>query len=380
MNKKIIFICFSFFIGGCSSINPFSEDEKVKTEQNKTFSYYADKSVTSLEVPPDLTAPGYEKSFRLEKINSGLDMKMVSLSDKDAPLIEDRITTSFEDIKIEKDGSIRWLSVGKDAETIWQLAKEFFKSQGFVIEKENKKTGVFQTNYLENRTRPKLPKSSLNLIKQAIQDFGKSYSLASLDSYRIRIEPVGDNKTDVFLTLSQLKEVISKVEGNIQHTVFEESDKDYSIETEMLYTFMVYLGGDRSAAREKIIASNESKSNKPSIEINDSINGYAKLTFNLNLNETWDNLSWAFDQLRIDVEDKDILEKTFYITEARTADKGIMSSIFGDDAIKKNYQIALKEIPNSKTEVYFNDISELNEKETKQFSYDFFNKVLEQFK
>ena len=115
MNKKIIFICFSFFIGGCSSINPFSEDEKVKTEQNKTFSYYADKSVTSLEVPPDLTAPGYEKSFRLEKINSGLDMKMVSLSDKDAPLIEDRITTSFEDIKIEKDGSIRWLSVGKDA-------------------------------------------------------------------------------------------------------------------------------------------------------------------------------------------------------------------------------------------------------------------------
>jgi len=131
---------------------------------------------------------------------------------------------------------------------------------------------------------------------------------------------------------------------------------------------------------KKIIASHESKSNKPSIEINDSINGYAKLTFNLNLNETWDNLSWAFDQLRIDVEDKDILEKTFYITEARTADKGIMSSIFGDDAIKKNYQIALKEIPNSKTEVYFNDISELNEKETKQFSYDFFNKVLEQFK
>jgi len=77
---------------------------------------------------------------------------------------------------------------------------------------------------------------------------------------------------------------------------------------------------------------------------------------------------------------KIFLKKTFYITEARTADKGIMSSIFGDDAIKKNYQIALKEIPNSKTEVYFNDISELNEKETKQFSYDFFNKVLEQFK
>ena len=91
-------------------------------------------------------------------------------------------------------------------------------------------------------------------------------------------------------------------------------------------------------------------------------------------------MSWAMDRIGIDLQDKDIKEKTFYISESRTADQGIISKLFGDEAIKNVYQIQLKEIAQNTTEVYFNDITEKNEQKTIDFSYDFFNKVYKQFK
>ena len=208
-----------------------------------------------------------------------------------------------------------------------------------------------------------------------LQDIGKSYSLASLDRYRIRIEPSTNNKTEVFLTLDQMQEVISKTDNNVVHTVFQAAPKNESIEVEMLYNLMVFLGGDAATSREKIINSSV-KEETAIFELKDSINGYAKLVVNINVVEAWDNISWALDQTRVDIEDKDFIEKTFYINDARTSDKGISSLIFGEDAIKKSYQIVVKKISENASEVHFNDVSELNEKETKEYSYDFFKKLL----
>jgi len=99
------------------------------------------------------------------------------------------------------------------------------------------------------------------------------------------------------------------------------------------------------------------------------------LGVNLNPNEVFNNISWALDQMRVDVYDKDNLEKTFYINEAKTSDKGIISDLFGEEALKKKYQIAIKQISKDLTEVYFHDVSEINEKDTKEFSYEFFTKL-----
>jgi len=371
-------LLFFIFISGCS-FNPFSEEDK-QPESAFSFNYYSDKSVSSLEVPPDLTKPDIQNSFRIQKIAKNVQLNEVNLSNKENNKEIDTILKIPTDIKLMKSGSSRWLSVEKDSETLWELSRDFFKSQGFTLEKENKKTGIFQTNYLENRPRPRLPSSNLNIIKQMLQDVGSVYSLATLDSYRIRIEPQKEGRTEIYLTLSQLKEVISQETTDVQHTVFQQTEKDSSIEIEMLLDLMAYLGGDTAGAREKILEASEKKSSKVIFKIEDSINGYAKLTSSLNVNDTWDNISWALDQMRIDIDDKDMMENTFYINSARTSDLGVMSMIFGDDAIKKSYQIIVKQKSANQTEVYFNDVSELNEKETKDFSYDFFRKVVEQFK
>jgi len=367
-------LLLTLFISGCFYPDLEKNNDSL-TKENLTFNYYSDKSVSSLEVPPDLTSPNYQNAFRLNNLAPNAKKNFISNSEDNE---NSEILKSSSDIQIMKDGARRWLEIDKDSETVWQLSLDFFKKMGFNIEISNKKTGIIQTNFLENRPRPNLPKSSINVIKQVFQDFGKSYSLGSIDRYRIRIEP-NNNKTEVFLTLDQMQEVVSKTDGNVSHTVYQAAVRNESIEVEMLYKLMVFLGGDAATSREKIISSSV-KENTPIFEIKDSLNGYAKLVVNMNVVEAWDNISWALDQARVDIEDKDFMEKTFYLNAARTSDNGISSLIFGDDAVKKSFQIVVKKISENESEVYFNDVSELNETETKEYSYDFFKNLLKHLK
>jgi len=203
-----------------------------------------------------------------------------------------------------------------------------------------------------------------------------NYTLPTVDSYMIRVEPISENTTQVHLSINSMAEVITGVDKN-RHTLWQKQERNIPLETEMLYSLMVFLGGDEATSREKIINSQED--NKIDITLLDGFNGYAKIRFNLPFLETWDNLSWAITQMDIDIYDRDLKERTIYIKTARTADKGIWSKIFGESAINQTFQLQLKQIDSNYTEVYFVDISEENEKETKDFSYEFLERILKSF-
>jgi len=363
-----------FFISGCftSQQKEIITDNRVELGDIK-INYYSDKSVTSLEIPPDLTQPNYENSFRLSEFVSDVDANMVNLSNNP---IENEKSKDFliipSSIEVKKSGNRRWLVVDKSPNVIWDLSKQFLKEQGFVIKKINKSIGTMETDYLENK--PEIPAKSLGMIRSffAATVENVSYTLPSVDKYKIRIEPLGEKKSEVHLSLSSMAEVITG-SGSNETTLWQEKDKDLALETEMLYLLMTYLGSDAATARQKISSAKE-VGNIP-VSLADGLNGYAKLVFKINMPETWDNLSWAISELNINLEDKDIKEKTFYIKESRDSDKGIMSSIFGDDAIQMVFQLSLKENEKNITEVLFHDVSETNEKETKEYSYQLFRKI-----
>jgi len=375
---NISLFLLSLFLSGCilqdqkqSSIDINSKNKEV------TINYYANNSVTSLEVPPDLTSPSYENSFRLSEFASGIDTNMVNLTNSEIENNDKKILVAPSDISVKKSGNRRWLEVNKDSETIWKLSNQFLKELGFTIKNSNKKIGIMETNFLENR-KPEIPAQTMGFFRSALQSTieNVNYTLPSVDKYKIRIEPKSDFITEVYLSVNSMAEVISG-SGNNETTLWQNSEKDYALEAEMLYRLMVYLGGDSAKAREKIISAKDN--NKVVVNVKDGLNGYAKLVFNLNLIDTWDNISWAISETNVQVEDRDIKERAFYINLARTADKGIMSKIFGEDAILNTYQIQLKSIDSSLTEVYFQDISEANEQETKEYSYDFFNQLQKLF-
>ena len=370
-----IFI-ISIFLGGCFSSNV--TEEKLPELGQMKINYYANKSVTSLEIPPDLTSPETQNSFILSELVPDIKESVISFSDtKDAGV--KKILSNPVGIKVKKNDHQRWLEIDNTPENVWTLAREFLKLEGFILEKENKKIGIIETDYLENR--PDIPDQSLGFIRSALgRAFNQKYTFAKLDKYRIRIEPIDKGeRSELYLSLSSIQETVNEglvKDPNKESAVFwKPVEKDISLETEMLYRLMVYLGGED--VKNKII---ETKSEQKVIaSLQDGINGYAKLVFDLNLLETWKQISWSIDQNNLDVEDKDILEKAFYIRTARTADQGIISKILGDEAIKLTYRITLKEIEENKTEVYFSDVAEENEKETKEYSYDFFKMILSKF-
>jgi len=373
------FIFIVFFLNGC-----LSDDQKQTIKENRIelgdikINYYSDKSVTSLEVPPDLTSPSYENSFRISEFADGIDPNIVNLTDDESKTPRTPIILAVPaDIEVKKSGTRRWLVINKKPEIVWDLSRQFLKQQGFVIKKSNKKIGIMETDFLENK--PEIPAKSMGFIRAALQSQidNVSYTLPSVDSYKVRIEPIDSgNKSEVHLSVSSMAEVITG-SGKDETTLWQSQERNVPLENEMLYQLMIYLGGNSADAREKIV--NAKEEGKIAVSLADGLNGFAKLQFSLNLIDTWDNMAWALSDLNVNLEDKDIKEKTFYIQVARTSDKGIFSRIFGEDAIFKSYQLQLKEISQNLTEVYFNDVSEAYEKETKEFSYDFLGKIQKLF-
>jgi len=372
------FIFIVFFLNGC-----LSEEQKQTIKENRVelgdvkINYYSDKSLTSLEIPPDLTSPSYENSFRLSEFVRNVNPNVVNLTNNDLDKEPKKILVAPTDILVKKSGNRRWLIVDKAPDLVWDLSKQFLKEKGFVIKKSNRKIGIMETDFLENK--PKVPAKSMGLIRSFFESQidNVSYTLPVVDSYKVLLEPIDSGtKTQVNLSIFSMAEVISG-SGKNETTFWQASEKNFALETEMLYSLMVYLGGESASAREKLLDAREE--GKVSVELKDGFNGYAKLVFKLNLLDTWDNMSWAITESNLELEDKDLKERAFYIKTARTDDKGIMSKLFGEDAIFKTYQIQLKSINDSITEVYFNDVAELNEKETKDFSYEFLGKIQKLF-
>jgi len=368
-----IFI-FSIFLSGC-----FSNEEVKPSERelgNLKINYYSNKSVTSLEIPPDLTSPEMQKSFVLSDFVSGVKENYVDFSDSQEKV---KVLSNPTGINVKKSGQMRWLEIDKNPDDVWILVREFLKLQGFSLEKDNKKTGILETNFIENR--PDIPDSSLGFIRGVLgRALDQQYTFASVDKYRVRIEPLDDGKrTSLYLSLTSLEEIVDpRIDDPKRYgeTAWKYREKDLILETEMLYRLMVYLGGDD--VETKILKAKDQKIILAKVQ--DTINGYAKLVLDLDILDAWEKLSWSIDQNNIDLEDKDIKERTFYIVSTRTSDKGIMSRLFGDEPYKKTFQLVLKSTGTQTTEVYFNDVSEENETETKEYSYDLFNQLASSFK
>jgi len=377
---KIVFLNFflALTITGCvDSVIDSSENLKRDIDPgNIPMNYYADKTVKSLVVPPDLTKPNVQNSFRVSEFVSDINETIIDFSGSEKT--KDEVTKILEknsEISVQRSGQRRWLLVNKDSDLLWETTKNFLKQQGFNIKKSDKKNGIIETDFLENY--PEIPEQSLGFFRSFLsKSLTARYTLPIIDKYRVRIEPVNENQTEIHLSLFSMQEKLAK-SGNVESTLWEAYDKDIALETEMLYRLMVFISGDQVGSREKILAAKEDR--KIKVEVLDNFNGYAKLRINASILDAWDNISWALDQLNIDIEDKDIKEKSFYINTVRTSDIGFMSKLLGTEALVKTYQLLVKSVDQNSSEVFFGDISGLNEQETKDFSYEFLNKIQKLF-
>ena len=364
MFNKLILVIFILSLGGCASFGD-SEDEQQVVVGERSVAYNSDdEDNTSLTIPPDLTKPNI---IDVVPLPSNVNSESV------------RILLPPEDITVEKRGQRRWLVVNKKPEDVWSLVKDFFKGYGFSIKKSDKKIGLIETDVLSRAD--EIPDQALGAFRSMLRKALKTrYSLPVVDKYRVRIEPIDNGqKSEIYLSLTSLEEVLKNEGKKSESRIWQSHPKDYELEAEMLYRLMTYLGSDKAKAQEKFLEAKEQQSIE--VIVTQSDNGYAKLVFPLDEMETWRSIGWAFDELNIDIEDKDPKERSFYVDMARTADIGFFSKVFGEEAIKKTFQILVRKsgVDADATEVYFNDLSEENEKKTIDFSHEFFEKIAKLF-
>ena len=320
----------------------------------RVVNYQGDDTIDSLVIPPDLTKPN----------SQGLFVENIGVIDQTYKV------TEVQNVEVKRDAHRRWLLVDMPSSEVWSLSKEFFRSFGFKIEKENQKIGILETDYLEIDT--KVPDKSLGVIRAALSKaLNTQYGLPIADKYRIRIESLSDpNQSEVYLTLTSIGEVVKG-----EQRLWQPREKDVELETEMLLKFMVFLGSDRSEAVSKIQASNEKR--ESSVSVIKSANGYATLVFPYNKKQVWSYLGWALDELDVDIEDRDAIDGTYYINVVK--DKGFFSKLLSTVSGTQTYQLVIKQLDESRSQVIFVDLSEENEQDTIDYSFDFFNELAAKF-
>ena len=342
-------ILFSLLVISCSKI---TEPVKKMGLGSRVVNYQADEKVDSLIIPPNLTLPGSPGEFT----------ELIAVND-------DVIVKKVNNVQVMRDKYRRWLVVDLPPSSVWSLSKEFFRSYNFKIEKENKKIGILETDYLEIET--KVPDKSLGAIRASLAKVLQTqYGLPIADKYRVRIEPIkGQNKSEVYLTLSSIGEVVI---GAVR--VWQPRKKDVELETEMLLKLMVFLGNDRIEAISKLQTNKGSNDTIASVITSES--GYATLVFPFDKKQSWNYLGWALDELSIDVEDRDSLEGSYLIKVAPK--KGFFSKILSVTS-DQSYQLIIKEVGELQTQVIFVDLSEENEQDIINYSVELFNTIASKF-
>ena len=341
----------SLFVASCSKV---ADPVKKIGLGSRVVNYEVDENVDSLIIPPDLTAPSSQGAFtKVIKVSEGSD-----------------VLKRVQNVEVMRDKYRRWLLVDLPPSEVWALSKEFFRSYGFQIEKENQKIGLLETDYLEIET--KVPEKSLGAIRTALAKALKTqYGLPIADRYRIRIEPTAKtSESEVYLTLSSIGEVVS---GSMR--VWQPREKDIELETEMLLQLMLFFGNDRADAISKIQSNVEDKKVDVSVVLSET--GFSSLVFPFEKNESWKLLGWALDELNVDVDDRDPIEGSFFINVA--IDKGFFSKIIATSTNNKTYQLILKADSKSQTRVIFVDLNEENNEKTISYSADLFEQIASKF-
>jgi len=338
------FICALSLVSliGCSSVNSLLESDRIdyKSATEKS-------STPKLEIPPDLTQMQRDNRYALPAGAASVTASGYQQQQSARPTT---ITVAPKDvgadIRVERDGSQRWLVVRKSPEALWPQIKEFWQDSGFLISIDKPDTGVMETDWAENRA--KIPQ---DLIRRTLGKVIDSlYSTGELDKFRTRLERNPDGSTEIYISHRGAEEVL--VGSDKERSVWKPRPPAPELEAEFLSRLMVRLGveGDRAKAAVAKSAQPQSHANLlkgasgPYIEIDESFD------------RVWRRVGLALDRVGFTVEDRDRSKGVYFVRyvdqdkiaqEKAAKEKGLLSKWFtfsSDDKAKtaQKYQISVK--------------------------------------
>ncbi len=300
----------------CSTVDNFMDT-------SNRINYRNNKAVKLLDFPPDLTAPEYDMAFtipadgvvRASNVNNQtgsytLDGRQINVLPKSLGIRSGGIANS------------RWLDVNSPAELLWPKLREFWRSVGISVKRDEPRIGIMETEWAENRAG--LP---MNWFHKALNGaLQGAFDAGTRDRYRIRLEKPSDQTTRIFLTHKGAEKIVSESGAG-----WELRPANHELEAELLNRLKAFLQGDTNAAKSSKLTTTATQS--ASLASLVTQDGHKVLQIHDNYKRAWVLTGVMLDRMGLVVEKRNQSAGIYTVTyrgDDQDAEKrGFFSRIFG---------------------------------------------------
>lgn len=340
--RGMIYVLALTGLAGCSSISSILEPGRIdyKSEVKKT---------PTLEIPPDLTQLQRENRYALPDTNRGTATASAYNQQQGTRPTEQAAAIApktLANIRVERDGSQRWLIINQTPEALWPQIKDFWQDNGFLINLDAPQSGVMETDWAENRA--KIPQDFLR--KTIGKVFDSLYSTGERDKFRTRLERGADGTTELFLSHRGAEEVLTG--SDKETTVWTARPSDPELEAEFLSRLMIHLGVETTRAKASVanVAAQSSRA-----KLIKGANGAAYVQVDEGFERAWRRVGLALDRVGFTVEDRDRTQGLYFVRyvdqgdDAKTTEKkGFLGNLFSfgskaeKDKAAARYRVSVK--------------------------------------
>ncbi len=329
-------------LSGCGNVNELLGREE-------SVNYKGAVRGDRLSIPPDLTQaasdPRYAAPASGSTTYSQYQEQGQQAAQKQASAngVQTNVLPQQNDMRVERDGSLRWLSVDRAPEAVFPRLVEFWGEQGFVVTVSDAKAGLIQTEWTENRA--KVPEGWIRSVLGGILD--QVFDSGERERFRTRLERVG-NRTEVYVSHEQMIERrIGGYDGS--QVAWEHGEEDPGLNAAMLARMLVFLGSDVEQART-LVAQAENQPQRPQIEQTEAT-GDAVLRVAEPFDRAWRRVGIALDSGGFSVDDRDRSAGEYYVryldtdTGQKRQEPNVFSRIFGTEqgSQAEQYRLVLRE-------------------------------------
>ncbi len=276
--------------------------------ESKKIDYKSAKQVSTLEVPPDLTAPTRDDRYAVPDVSPrGVATYSAYSSDRATqPQVTTgpAVLTPVADMRIERAGTQRWLVVPGAADKLWPEIKDFWQETGFIINIDRPEIGVMETDWAEDRA--KIPQ---DFIRSTIgRVFDGLYSTSLRDRFRTRLEEGREPGTvEIYVSHRGMEEVFTS--STQEQTAWQPRPPDPELEAEMLRRLMIRLGAKEERAAEIVKAEPDSER----ATLKSLSDGKVSLELAESFDRAWRRVGLSLDRLGFAVEDRDRAQGMYFV-------------------------------------------------------------------
>ena len=209
---RVVAVLAAIAIGACSSMPSINIE-------SKKVDYKSAGKMAPLEIPPDLTRPSGDDRFVVPDVNSPKSTATYSEYNRDRTGQRAAVGTSVlpqqDNIRVERDGSQRWLVVKGAPQQVWPVVKDFWQEGGFIVNIEVPEAGVMETDWAENRA--KIDEGGARGFLGKLLD--TAYSTGERDKFRTRLENgTQPGTTEIYISHRGMEEVYISVAQDNKET------------------------------------------------------------------------------------------------------------------------------------------------------------------